>query len=396
VPAAATELSPADPHPDPLAQLTARELLDGLEAEIGRLPETYRLPIIFCCLEGLSQEEAARRLGWTAGSVKGRLERGRARLHARLTRRGLTLSAALAAVEVSRGGAPAAVCLPATAVRTAMLFAAGRAAPAGSAPAEAAALAEGVLTDMAVKKLVLTAAVVLAVGVTAAAGGLAYRSLGARPDARPQQQARSAAHGAVGQVPSGGSARPRAAGDDVPASLTTPNMRRWKRATEEDIAQDPALKALAAKYPVVLLHSRRYAGGRYGQSAYSFNYGTADEAKHYNDVQLLFGNGGAQSTFNFNLAGGQQNLVVDLGKADFEKDPDPSKISIDQPGVDSASAKAVPGHVYLERVRDDRGNNFYVLFQVVAVDPDSRYVAFLWRRLPGGKMVKRPQAAGTR
>jgi hypothetical protein len=172
-------------------------------------------------------------------------------------------------------------------------------------------------------------------------------------------------------------------------------MRRWKRATEEDIAQDPALKALAAKYPVVLLHSRRYAGGRYGQSAYSFNYGTADEAKHYNDVQLLFGNGGAQSTFNFNLAGGQQNLVVDLGKADFEKDPDPSKISIDQPGVDSASAKAVPGHVYLERVRDDRGNNFYVLFQVVAVDPDSRYVAFLWRRLPGGKMVKRGQTERT-
>src|SRR5262249_53563282 len=50
-----------------------------------------------------TREEAARRLGWTPGSVKGRLERGRARLHARLVRRGLTLSAALGAVEVSRG-----------------------------------------------------------------------------------------------------------------------------------------------------------------------------------------------------------------------------------------------------------------------------------------------------
>jgi hypothetical protein len=44
--------------------------------------------------------------------------------------------------------------------------------------------------------------------------------------------------------------------------------------------------------------------------------------------------------------------------------------------------------VYLERVRDDRGNNFYVLFQIVAVDKESRYMAFLWRKLPGGKIVK--------
>src|SRR5262249_13970485 len=82
----------APPHPDPLAELTARELLTALDEEIGRLPEAYRLPVILCALEGCTQEEAARRLGWTLGSVKGRLERGRQRLHARLARRGLTLS----------------------------------------------------------------------------------------------------------------------------------------------------------------------------------------------------------------------------------------------------------------------------------------------------------------
>src|SRR5262249_10304947 len=48
-------------------------------------------------------EEAAGRLGWTAGSVKGRLERGRARLHARLTQRGLTLGLSLGAVQAARG-----------------------------------------------------------------------------------------------------------------------------------------------------------------------------------------------------------------------------------------------------------------------------------------------------
>ena len=79
--------------------MSARELLRGVDEEVRRLPEAQRLPLILCCLEGLSQEEAARRLGWTPGSVKGRLERGRARLHARLARRGLPLAAALAAVE---------------------------------------------------------------------------------------------------------------------------------------------------------------------------------------------------------------------------------------------------------------------------------------------------------
>jgi RNA polymerase sigma factor (sigma-70 family) len=90
---------------DPLDELSAREMLQVLDEEIQRLPEVYRLPLVLCCLEGRTQEEAARLLGWTPGSVHGRLERGRARLHARLIRRGLSLSAALLAVEASRGAA---------------------------------------------------------------------------------------------------------------------------------------------------------------------------------------------------------------------------------------------------------------------------------------------------
>src|SRR5262249_34181596 len=92
---------PCDPRPDPLAEVTVRELMTAVDVEICRLPQSYRLPVILCCLEGRSLEEAARQLGWTQGSVKGRLERGRARLHKRLARRGLTLSAALAVSEIS-------------------------------------------------------------------------------------------------------------------------------------------------------------------------------------------------------------------------------------------------------------------------------------------------------
>src|SRR5262249_30666582 len=90
---------PTDPRHDLLDRLTARELLAVLEDEVQRLPQGQRLAVALCCLEGLSQEEAALRLGCTAGAIKGRLERGRQRLHERLRRRGLTLSAALAAVE---------------------------------------------------------------------------------------------------------------------------------------------------------------------------------------------------------------------------------------------------------------------------------------------------------
>ncbi len=165
----------------------------------------------------------------------------------------------------------------------------------------------------------------------------------------------------------------------------------WERDVRARVGKSPALKALAEKYPLVVLHSRRYASGGYLRSAYSFVYETAEEGQHKNDVQLLFDNGSRNCTFELNMVVGQQNLVVDLGRVDFARDPDPRKLD---PDSDTFwvpdGCKAVEGHVYLERIRDSRGNKFYVLFQCLAVDKDSRYMAFVWRRLPGGKVVKRP------
>jgi RNA polymerase sigma factor (sigma-70 family) len=176
-----------DPRPDPLAELSARELLRAIDEEVARLPEAYRQVVILCCLEGHSQEEAARLLGWTPGSVKGRLERGRARLHARLKRRGLTLTAALAAANVARGAGTMPVALATTTSRAAALFASGSAAAAGMVPANVASLAGGVLKMMGLKQFALTAALTLAVGAVASAGLLAYGALagGQTPAAEP-------------------------------------------------------------------------------------------------------------------------------------------------------------------------------------------------------------------
>ncbi|MFO0849824.1 MAG: sigma-70 family RNA polymerase sigma factor [Gemmataceae bacterium] len=94
---------------DPLDRLTARELLAAVDAEIARLPERQRLPVLLCGVDGLSADEAARRLGWTAGAVRGRLQRGRAVLRFRLAAKGLTVPAAVGLATVPDRLATAAV-----------------------------------------------------------------------------------------------------------------------------------------------------------------------------------------------------------------------------------------------------------------------------------------------
>jgi RND family efflux transporter MFP subunit len=76
--------------------------LAALDHEVNRLPERFRAPIVLCYLEGKTVDEAAMLLGSPRGTVASRLARGRKRLHDRLSRRGVELSAGLAGVGPSQ------------------------------------------------------------------------------------------------------------------------------------------------------------------------------------------------------------------------------------------------------------------------------------------------------
>ncbi|MGO9921234.1 MAG: RNA polymerase sigma factor [Isosphaeraceae bacterium] len=76
--------------------------LNTLHEEIARLPEPLRVPLVLCCLEGMCYDTAARSLGVTEPTLRGRLHRARKRLAVQLRGRGIHASALGASFESSR------------------------------------------------------------------------------------------------------------------------------------------------------------------------------------------------------------------------------------------------------------------------------------------------------
>lgn len=150
---------------DPYADILWRDLRPVLDAEVQRLPEKYRVPVVLCYLEGVTYDEAARQIGCPKGTLAIRLARARERLRTNLTRRGVVLSATALAALLTRDAAASTV--PSRLTEAVLTFAGSTALAVSS---RVLALAQGVTMSHLSHKLVL--ALVITLGVIGAAPGL--------------------------------------------------------------------------------------------------------------------------------------------------------------------------------------------------------------------------------
>ena len=171
----------ARPAPTPGADPDHSEEAAIVLDEVARLPRDCRVAVVLCDLEGLTQEEAADRLGCSDRTVRRRLATGHDLLRDRLTRRGIAPPMALLAI----GSDPVPLALVDATARAALRFAIGGA-TAGVVPASTPALglAAGVLATMNWTRWKLIAA--LAGSALALGGGLGVASgWMPRPQATP-------------------------------------------------------------------------------------------------------------------------------------------------------------------------------------------------------------------
>jgi RNA polymerase sigma factor (sigma-70 family) len=181
--------------PDPGEEAAWRELGRLVEEEVNALAEKYRAAILLCYWEGLTTEEAARRLGCPQGTVKTRLGKARELLQQRLARRGVTLPAGVIVTLLAPGLADAASPPAQVAVttRTALAF---HATQGSGAPMPIPALAEGGLRGTSPGKAMLGMALLVAGALATGAGALLRppsRALGpgAKAEVSPNATART-------------------------------------------------------------------------------------------------------------------------------------------------------------------------------------------------------------
>jgi len=181
---------------DSSTEVDRQDLRQVIDEELRRLPAKYREPLVLCYLKGMTHQEAARELGWPAGSLAKRLDGARERLRDRLSARGLALSATLVTSVLQESAAPA--CVPArlleTTIKSALLYAGGQAAGTEVVSSQVATLAEGALRAMSFTKLKIAAVLgVFVCMLGAGAGALVYQAEADKPAAEARNDSPAAA-----------------------------------------------------------------------------------------------------------------------------------------------------------------------------------------------------------
>ncbi|VTS03396.1 sigma-70 family rna polymerase sigma factor : Uncultured bacterium genome assembly Metasoil_fosmids_resub OS=uncultured bacterium PE=4 SV=1: Sigma70_r2: Sigma70_r4_2: WD40: WD40 [Gemmata massiliana] len=175
------------PVPSDASDPDVTALRAKIDDVLAGLPTKYRSPIVLCDLEQRSRAEAAGLLGWSEGTLSGRLSRARKLLADRLSRRGVAVPAAGLGVLLPASAALATVPaqLAASTFRSAVLVAVGVTAGDGI-PAPVAALVQGVPMHTTTFKL-------FAAGVTGVALALGAFGLHALIAADPPAPAQTTA-----------------------------------------------------------------------------------------------------------------------------------------------------------------------------------------------------------
>jgi len=177
-----------------------------LDAELSRLPDKYRAPLVLCYLQGKSNAEAARLLHCEIDAVRKRLSRARDCLRSRLAGRGVALSAGVLATLLGRDAIASAAIrasLVSPFLRGAALLVEGK--KVAGISADASALAASVLTALAwgkIKQVITVGALMALVGLAAVTSASAFLA--------PRTSATMALAMASGQA---------AAGNDVQGQL---------------------------------------------------------------------------------------------------------------------------------------------------------------------------------
>ena len=172
------------------------EIQELLDTALQELPEKYRAAIIVCCLEGRTQEEAAKQLDCPLGTLQSRLARGRMLLQKQLERRGLTLSAAGLATFLTAQTTCAA--LPSklfgTTLQAAIQYASGKSLS-GLVSASVALLVNNGLKSIALTKMIWISVGIVSLGLLAGGTGMAakYTQDGGRGTGQFKQVAKAQA-----------------------------------------------------------------------------------------------------------------------------------------------------------------------------------------------------------
>ena len=158
------------------------DLPEVVHSEIDSLPERYRAAVVLCDIEGLTEGQAARRLGRPVGTIRSQLSRGRQHLRKRLIHRGLAPSVAL--IGLTRAALAEERIVPSalvsTTVESAREFAVAQTVTAKLVGSAAGVLAEGFLRRLVMIRMQLTAIVALGAIAIATAGAFALERGGGK------------------------------------------------------------------------------------------------------------------------------------------------------------------------------------------------------------------------